>query len=181
MRYLKDAFKATFAQPRHIVTAVVACLVVMLAVLWVGSASTVDFIIKSPLFASGAKFHLVVEALVGGLAVFHPASLVLTLIVAILFGLNAALTAHYFRCKASLGAQAGTSLVGAIIAMLGVGCAACGSVALTAILGAGVTAGLVSILPFDGLEFSIVGIAVLLYSMHHTARKLAEPVVCPIK
>lgn len=170
----------TFRERRHAAIAGFGFLLVIIGVLWVGSAGPLGFILKSPLFGIAEKAALIAKTLIAGFAIFKPLSFAATLTIAALFGINLAMTVHYFRCKASFGASAGAGAVGALVGMLGAGCAACGSVALSAILGAGATAGLIGILPFDGLEFSLLGAAVLMLSINLVAKKIADPSACPL-
>ena len=64
--------------------------------------------------------------------------------------------------------------------MLGVGCAACGSILLTTVL-AWVGAGaLIRLLPLQGEEFGIIGVILLAISIFLTAKQIDNPVVCKI-
>ena len=70
-------------------------------------------------------------------------------------------------------------IAGTIAGVLGLGCAACGSLFATALLSSIAGAGVVS-LPFDGFVFQIVGIGLLLFSIFQLARAINKPPVCPI-
>ena len=64
-----------------------------------------------------------------------------------------------------------------IAGLLGVGCAACGSVILTAVLaGAGST--LLLLLPFGGAELGFLGIVLLLYAIVKMHKEIAKGSVC---
>ena len=58
------------------------------------------------------------------------------------------------------------------------GCAACGSVILTAFLGTIGAGGLLLLLPFHGAEFGIIGLLLLCASIRYLIKKIAEPLVC---
>ncbi|MBD3319147.1 hypothetical protein GF342_04535 [Candidatus Woesearchaeota archaeon] len=63
-----------------------------------------------------------------------------------------------------------TGVVGASAGVMVTGCASC-SLTLAALLGLG---SFIALLPFSGLEFSILGVALLLYSI----KKLTDPKMC---
>ena len=104
--------------------------------------------------------------------------------VAVLFGINIALLTYYIRrrqektgnTKASLA-----SLGGIVSAGLGIGCAACGSVVLTSLLGMFGAGSLLLLLPLHGAEFGIVGLILLLVSIRYLIKRIQDPLVCPAK
>lgn len=109
---------------------------------------------------------------------FTSVSRIVTIIVALLFAVNIALIVFYFKKRAGVYNSAGVSLGGALVGFIGVGCASCGSVLLTAVLGLGTTASFIKILPLKGQEFGVLAIAILLFSIFTTARKIKSPLVC---
>jgi uncharacterized membrane protein len=68
-----------------------------------------------------------------------------------------------------------------ISAVFGIGCAACGSVILTAILGIAGTGALLTWLPLHGLEFGVVGIILLSFSIYYLAKRINDPLVCKVR
>jgi len=77
--------------------------------------------------------------------------------------------------------EMGVSLVGVATSLLGVGCASCGSVVLTSLIGFGSATTVLGVLPFRGQEFGIVGIAILLITIGFTFKKINQPFVCEVK
>jgi hypothetical protein len=59
-----------------------------------------------------------------------------------------------------------------------VGCAACGSVILTAILATIGVGGLLLALPFKGAELGIIALGILFWSNYYLAKKINDPLVC---
>jgi len=76
--------------------------------------------------------------------------------------------------------SAGTSLVGMITGLLGVGCASCGSVILSSVFGVGATAGFIGVLPLRGSEFGLLGVALLLWANYSIALKVQQPLICSV-
>jgi hypothetical protein len=105
----------------------------------------------------------------------------ITIVTGVLIGVQTSLLVYFLRRSYKLQKTMSASFVGVLSSMLGVGCASCGSVVLTTLLGFGSTAAVISFLPFKGQEFGILGIGVLLLVIVLTSRKINSPVVCVIK
>ncbi len=107
-----------------------------------------------------------------------------TIAIAVLFGCNIALLVYYIK-KRKVGPKSYTStsissISGVVSGIFGIGCAACGSVILTAVLSLFGAGSLVTLLPFGGEEFGFIAIGLLLYSIVSLIRKINEPAVCTI-
>ena len=108
-------------------------------------------------------------------------SAIFLVLLAALFGVNVSLLTYYVRCQKSSSNSYSIQLStwgGFISGLFGVGCAACGSVILTAFLGTIGAGGLLLLLPFHGAEFGIIGLLLLCASIRYLIKKIAEPLVC---
>lgn len=114
---------------------------------------------------------------------------VLLVAVAALAGVDVAMVVYHFRehgvqiTEGSGGNSAsGGSAVGLALGALGAGCAACGSAILAGVLSLFGVAGAVTLLPFDGLEFSLLALVTLLLSIYWVADGMrgGEIQGCPI-
>lgn len=180
LAHLRDALKETFSDPRGWLAAALGVFFVVLLTVVMTSMNLLGFIFRERLF--GLRLKAVAAA-----QVLWNARLLLThdgrwpvLVLALLFGLNAALIAQYMRRQVRLNKAAGASALGVLVGLLGVGCAACGSVLLSSLLGLGVTVGALRWLPMHGLEFTWLGILFIIGSMFSIARKIVEPEACAI-
>jgi len=72
----------------------------------------------------------------------------------------------------------GLSGLGMLCAFIGIGCASCGSLLLTALIPLLGIGAFISILPFGGAEFSVLGIALLAISSYLLLRQIAKPMTC---
>ena len=176
-----QAAAAALKTPKALAVAACASLFAMTAALWVANASLIDFTIRSPLFVFGEKVSIVASSLLASFSIFDRAVLAETVVMVLLFGVNAALSAQYVGRRFRFGRSLGLSVVGAVVGMLGIGCAACGSVILASVLGIGATAGILQKLPLGGLEFGLLGIGIMLASIDHVAGRLADPDACKIR
>ncbi len=119
--------------------------------------------------------------LLGGIATsFTAFSATIAVLVSVLFGVNAALVAYYFSRRVSSVKSAGVAMgIGGMVSgVLGIGCAACGSVITTAGLSLVGASGILVFLPLRGGEFGIIGIGLLLYAIAVTAKQIVTPSIC---
>jgi hypothetical protein len=102
------------------------------------------------------------------------------ILIALLFGVQAALIMYYISImkQIRLTRRIGVSSLGGLIAgFLGIGCAACGSVILTAVL-SGTGSALLLLLPLQGLEIGFLGIGLLLYAIKKLLEEIEKGRVC---
>ncbi|MBP6881244.1 MAG: hypothetical protein KBC35_01320 [Candidatus Pacebacteria bacterium] len=102
-------------------------------------------------------------------------------LISFLFGINIALLVYYIRrqqiASANMTAHV-TSIGGLVSGLLGIGCAACGSVILTALVGTFGASGFLILLPFHGAEFGLLGVVFLVISIRYLIRRINDPLVC---
>jgi hypothetical protein len=104
------------------------------------------------------------------------------LVIAGLVGVNLALVAYHVREHGLSAEGGGGSAVGVFLGLLGAGCAACGSAILAGLLSLLGVAGLGTVLPFEGLEFSAVAVVVLVLSTYWLAEGMRGGEIrgCPV-
>jgi len=107
---------------------------------------------------------------------------VLLVLISLLFALNLVLLVFYIRkIKSILKGNRRIHAVGIgglVSGLLGIGCAACGSVVLTSILSSIGASGLLLLLPLHGSEFGILGVLLLCMSIYVLVRRIQQPLVC---
>ncbi|MBX0298087.1 hypothetical protein [Haloarcula nitratireducens] len=114
---------------------------------------------------------------------FTPVTSGFLLLTAGLFGINAAMLTYHIR-EHRLGLREGSgSIAGVFLGTLGAGCAACGSAILAGVLSLFGATGLLTVLPLDGLEFSILAFGALLLSIYWLADGMrgGEVAGCPVE
>jgi len=100
---------------------------------------------------------------------YGPVTGTVVVLVSLLVGVDIALVAYHVREHRLSAEGSGGSLIGVLLGTLGAGCAACGSAILAGVLSLIGAAGLVTLLPLDGLEFAILALAALVLSIHWLA------------
>lgn len=106
-------------------------------------------------------------------------SIAITVALGLLLGLNLSFLIHKIRQARQFGAGAvATSGVGFFVGLLGVGCAACGTALVSAILPFVGIGGALAVLPFNGIELQFVALALLIFTLWRLVRDLSRPQVC---
>ena len=184
-RYLKNlrvAFGRVFASPSYIGLASVIAVLAFLLAVWfpnLGLIAQVFWASNAPL---AAKLGIALS-LLGGIGTnFSLLSAGYTIAIAVLFGLSAAMIAYLVKQRriAAAGRNIAVSSGAAVSGVLGVGCAACGSLILGAVLPSLGAAGALAALPLQGEEFGILSVALLFVSLLLISKNIAEPVACPL-
>jgi hypothetical protein len=167
-----------FQRPRYFsVTTLVAIAMIVFAA-WLPNLHLITKTMTSQSMTLWQKTNLL-TALLGSLRTnFTPFTLGLTVVSAILTGLQVSLMVFYLHRSARMQAEMGASTAGIVTSLFGIGCASCGSVLLTSLIGFGSATTLIGVLPFRGQEFGLLGIAILLVTLGLTVRKINQPYVC---
>lgn len=163
-----------------LMTTVIALTMIALAA-WLPNLHLITKTMTSSTMTIWEKTNLL-TALLGSLETnFTPLSRTLTITSSTLTGIQASLLIYYLRQSVRIQTEMGVSFAGVATSLLGVGCASCGSVVLTSLIGFGSATTILGILPFRGQEFGFVGIAILLVAINFTIKKINQPFTCVVK
>lgn len=107
-------------------------------------------------------------------------SILITVLLGIMLGVNISLLIYKLRTlrkgNSKTDALGG---VGFFVGLLGVGCAACGTALIAALLPFGIGS-LLLFLPFGGLELQILALLLLGFSSMRLLKEISSPAVCEI-
>lgn len=173
--------KKLFRRPRVLLVALVSGTLLFLTALWLPNYRLTQIILVSDTFSLSKKAQILIHSLGSFQTNFTGSDRVFILLTSVLGGLTVALLLWYMKHTFKVQKEAGVSLLGVLLSFIGIGCSACGSVILTSIFGISSTYWLTSVLPFGGLEFSIMSVVLLLGSLFYLSKKIQSPVVCHIK
>ncbi len=165
------------ARKRYFLFTVTVFAFLLILTIWIPNFSLLKTILLSPRLSILEKLNFLKNSLLSLETSFTPASRVLTVAVLLLISLNLSLVVFYFSRRKDYLNSLGSSLPATIIGLLGVGCASCGSILLP-LLG---LSGVLILLPLKGIEFSVLSIALLLYSVLRITKNLERENLCPIK
>lgn len=105
---------------------------------------------------------------------FTTLSAVFTIVIAILSGINIALIAELVRTRQVFIGGATAGVTGIIAGAFGIGCAACGTLVVTALTGTILGASAFALLPFGGGEFGVLGVLLLGYSTYLLSKQIIK-------
>lgn len=180
-----QVLKQVFTNHRYVAIALIATVAVFIFATWLPNLGLVWQITRSASVPLADKLQIL-AALVGSIETnFTLFSALSTIVIAVLFGTNVAMIAYYLNLRRQFIGEgrltgATTSLGGLASGLFGVGCAACGTFVLGPVLSLAGAGGLLALLPFGGQEFGVLGIGMLGFSLFLTARKIGEPLACPV-
>jgi len=167
--------------PKYLAVAITVALIVIAFAAWFPNFHLITRTMTGSTMTLWQKTNLM-TGLLGSLQTnFTPLSRMVTFISAGLAGVQVSLLVYYLRQTARIQQPMGISALGITASMFGVGCASCGSVILTSLIGFGSATAVLGFLPFMGLEFSILGISILLLAIHLTIKKINDPLVCGVR
>ncbi len=110
---------------------------------------------------------------------FTVSTLILTTLGSLLAGINLSLAYVYMKTRGEVLLKSGLySGMGLLLALFGVGCAACGTALLSLILGFFGFSAMLNVFPYQGQEIGYIGLIFLLIATYFLAKKVSAPNVC---
>ncbi len=175
------SLRQVFTKPLCITVILVVAFLLLLATVWLSIRDLIVWVIASDYVSFSDKLKILFASLGVFRTNFTLLSQVISVIVAFLAGVNVALLIHYLRQRVRVQRESGVSIIGIILGMLGVGCSACGSIVLSSLFGLTTASALLSFLPLGGVEFGLLSIILLLWSIYYTGKKAEDPFLCSVK
>lgn len=176
------AFRRVYRRPAYVLLTLAVSFATFATVVWLPNFRLVATILPDADISFASKVELLVS-LLGAIGTNHTyVSAVGVIVMSVLFGVYVSMMAYFLNRRIEGVTRSGmtTGVVGLVSGVVGVGCAACGSFLLTSLSLVGAS-GLLAFLPFDGAEFGVIGIALLVAAIYVTARKIENPAVCRIQ
>ena len=160
-----------FLSPRYWITAAGVALVAFVLFSWIPLIGEVTTYLSDPSLPFSDAQPIVLTLLLGSITetlISNP----LLIILSIAIGANLTLLVHFMRAYRPGIALRGlpVSVLGMIASIVGIGCAACGAVFITAFSASAM--GLLLALPLRGTELAYIGLALLFFSTWHLAKAM---------
>lgn len=181
---LQVALKTVYARKRYAVFTICLLLVISIGTLLWPNGAFLQTVWQSDVTGLGFKFNLTWSLLSGTPESIGWLAVGLVFVTAFLLGVVSAMIVYVFNHKRT--ALAGSSIFattgsGAVAALFGIGCAACGPLLLGGLFAALGAGGLLIVLPLHGAELGIVAVLLLGYAVYSLARVITAPAVCAIE
>lgn len=182
LKNLQAAFGRVFVYPAYIALASALAIVAFLLAVWLPNLGLIGEVFSGSGAPLATKLGIALS-LLGGIGTnFSLLSARYTIAIAVLFGVSTAMIVYLLKQKrvAAAGQNIAIGSGGVASGVLGIGCAACGSLILGGALPTLGAAGALAVLPLNGEEFGILSVALLFVSLLLVSRQIAEPGACPL-
>lgn len=182
LRNLRIAFGQVFAYSSYIALAGMLAIMVFLLAIWFPNLGLIAQVFSGADAPISATFGIALNLLWGIGTNFSLLSAGYTIAIAVLFGLTIAMIAYSVKQRriAAAGQSIAIGSGAAVSGVLGIGCAACGSLILGGVLPSLGAAGAVAALPLNGEEFGILSVVLLFVSLLLISKNIAESIGCPV-
>lgn len=179
---LRIAFGLVFAYPSYAALAGVLAALVFLLAVWFPNLGLIAQVYSGSTAPLAAALGIALSLLGGIVTNFSVLSAGYTIAIAVLFGLTTAMIAYLVKQMriAAAGQSIAIGSGAAVSGVIGVGCAACGSLIMGVVLPSLGAAGALAALPLRGEEFGILSVALLFVSLLLISKNIAEPIACPL-
>ena len=182
LKNLRVAFAQVFAYPSYVALAAAVAILAFLLAVWFPNLGLIAQVFSASNAPLAATLGIALSLLGGIVTNFSLLSAGYTIAITVLFGLTTAMIAYLVKQRRI--AAAGQSIAigsGAVASgVLGVGCAACGSLIVGVVLPSLGAAGALAALPLNGEEFGILSVALLFVSLLLISKNIAESIACPL-
>ena len=176
LKNLRAAFELVFVHSSYIALASVLAIVAFLLAVWLPNLGLIGEVFSGSGAPLTTKLNIALS-LLGGIGTnFSLLSAGYTIAIAVLFGTSAAMIVYLLKQKrvAAAGQNIAIGSGGVASGVLGIGCAACGSLILGGALPSLGAAGALAMLPLNGEEFGILSVALLFVSLLLVSKNIAE-------
>lgn len=179
---VRAALGQVFVQPAYLLLACALAAAAFLLAVWFPNLGLIGEIFWGSSAPLAAKLGIVLSLQGGIVTNFSLFAAAYTVVIAILFGVTTAMIAYLLRQRRIAAAGQNIALgTGAVASgVLGVGCAACGSLILGGALPSLGAAAALAALPLQGEEFGILSVALLFVSLLFVSRSIAGADTCPL-
>jgi len=178
------ALHRVYQRPRYVIVTLVVALVTISMLLLLPNQALLVSIITSPTIDWGNKLAFFFSLHGVLLTNFTWFAATYTVLLAILLGVNVSLLWFYIvrsRRLARVDSRLTLTGIGGFVSgILGIGCAACGTVILAGAFKLLGIAWLLTYLPWQGAEFGVLGVLLLGLTTYTLCKRINDPVTCPV-
>src|SRR3989344_454206 len=167
-----------YETPRAFFVTLMTTLSFLFFLLLIPNYSLLASAFVSPLFTPMEKIGILFGIFETMPTFFTPLGQVITIATALLIGTITNLLAFSMRNRVLRRRMAGNSAIGIISSMIGIGCASCGSIILSSLIGLSATVGFLSFLPLGGDFFGVIGLLILLFTRARILLKRSAAATC---
>jgi hypothetical protein len=166
---LKISLKAiggVLLRPLYAIVGMVVTLAVLGMLLWIFNFDLFLYILTNSDISAGEKLTVFIQSYASLITNFENFAAIILVLFALLLGINMALLAFVMKnIGASIGKESGKSGLSLFAAVLGAGCAACGTSILAPVLTAVGSTATIGLVEAIGVTANFAGIGLVLFSI----------------
>lgn len=183
LRDLGAALREVFVRPAYALLAAAVAACALLLAIWLPNVALLAAVFGDGQAPLRAKLGIALSLLAGIATNFDLLSGAYTIAIAALLGIDVAMVAYLLTHRRGAGAARNVALGSGGVAsgVVGIGCAACGSLLLGGIAPVLGIAGALAALPLHGEEFGILSVALLCVSLLLVGQAIAGPGACALE
>lgn len=178
---MMSVLKILFPSIRYVCFFGVCAIAVLVSLIWIPHYESIYTFLSLDYVSVGAKLGFLFALLGSFTTNFTCFGMVQAILVSLLVSANIVAFSIYYQASHNLilGSRiAGAGILGFVFGLLGVGCSACGSILAFYLLSLTGGGALLSVLPFGGIEFSIVSLIILCVSLAILLKNMRKTNVC---
>jgi len=179
------ALRRVYSRPFYVVLTVITAALTLSVLLLLPNQSLLFSILLSPAVSVASKVVFFVSLHGTLFSNFTWFTGTYTVLIAALFGINASLLWFYVSRTRQVtktdSTLTFTGIGGFVSGLFGIGCAACGTIIVSGFLKLFGIAWLLTYLPLHGAEFGVLGVILLSLTTYSLAKRINDPLVCPVK
>ena len=181
-RNLRCSLGRVFVRPLYVALAGVLGMLAFLLAVWGPNLGLLVEVFSGHDVPLAEKLGIAFSLLGGIVTNFNLLSAIYTIAIAVLFGVTTAMTTWFLRQRRVSGVGRSVTVGSGAMAsgVLGIGCAACGSLMLSIVLPSVGAAGAVAALPLEGEEFGILSVVLLFVSLLLVSKSIEESASCTL-
>ena len=183
VNHVLAALREVLVRPSYAALAASVGVVAFVLAIWLPNIALLGAVFSDAQVPLEAKLGIAISLVAGIATNFSLFSASYTVAIALLLGIDMALVVYLLRQKRA--AAAGKNFVlgsgGVASGLIGIGCAACGSLLLGGLVPSLGLAGALATLPLQGEEFGILSVTLLFVSLLFVSKNIAEPSACAIE
>lgn len=179
---VRTAFCRVFARTPYIALASVLAILAFLLAVWFPNLGLIAEVFSGSSAPLSDGLSLAWSLLGAIVTNFSLLSASYTIAIAALFGICMAMIVYLLTLRrvSAAGQNIAIGFGGIASGVLGIGCAACGSLVLGAAVPFFGAAGALAALPLNGAEFGILSVALLVVSLVLISKSIVEPPACAV-
>lgn len=161
-------------RPAYLIAAVLIALLTLGVVLWAFNLNLLRYILSEPTLMVIERLWFLVSIYGSVLTNFESLVAVSLVLFSALFGINLAALIFVIKQKGKIVSSGGKSAGGIITAIIGAGCAACGTSIISPVLAALGASGSIALAQSVGLAINIASIIIMFFSIYASGKLVAN-------